>query len=40
MLSLIPYKKVPREKIKFPKRQKRGTYKEPTRPRRYVPDVY
>ena len=40
MLSLIPYKKVPREKIKFPKRQKRGNYKEPTRPRRYVPAVY
>jgi polyphosphate kinase 2 len=37
MLSLIPYKKVPREKIKFPKRQARGNYKEPRRPKRFVP---
>jgi polyphosphate kinase 2 (PPK2 family) len=40
MLSLIPYKKVPREKIKFPKRQAKANYQEPTRPKRYVPAVY
>jgi polyphosphate kinase 2 len=40
MLSLIPYKKVPREKIKFPKRQTKGNYKEPTRPVRYIPAKY
>ena len=28
LLNLIPYKDVPREKIKFPKRQKRGDYRE------------
>ena len=28
LLNLIPYKDVPREKIKFPKRQKRGGYRE------------
>jgi polyphosphate kinase 2 len=40
MLSLIPYKKVPREKIEFPKRQARGGYKEPRRPKRFVPARY
>ncbi len=28
LLNLIPYEEVPREKIKFPKRQKRGDYRE------------
>ena len=40
MLSLIPYKKVPREKIKFPKRQTKGNYVEPRRPKRYIPARY
>jgi polyphosphate kinase 2 len=39
-LSLIPYKKVPRAKIKFPKRQKKGNYKEPDHPFRYVPQAF
>ena len=28
LLSRIPYKKLPREKVKLPKRQKRGNYRE------------
>jgi polyphosphate kinase 2 len=39
-LSLIPYEEVPREPIKFPKRQGKGNYKEPTHPFRYVPQKY
>jgi len=39
-LSLIPYEEVPREKIKFPKRQSKGNYKEPDYPFRYIPEKY
>jgi polyphosphate kinase 2 len=39
-LSLIPYEEVPREPIKFPKRQARGNYKEPDYPYRIVPQIY
>ena len=39
-LSLIPYEEVPREPIKFPKRQKKGDYKEPDYPYRYIPNRY
>jgi len=39
-LSLIPYEEVPREKIKFPKRQAKGDYEEPDYPYHYVPDKY
>src|SRR5512139_1179982 len=39
-LSLIPYEEVPREKIKFPKRQKQGDYEEPNYPYRVVPQIY
>ena len=39
-LSLIPYEEVPREPIKFPKRQAKGNYKEPDYPFRYVPEKY
>ncbi len=39
-LSLIPYQEVPREAIKFPKRQSKGDYKEPDYPYRYVPQKY
>ena len=39
-LSLIPYEEVPREPIKFPKRQAKGNYKEPDYPYRYVPEKY
>jgi len=40
LLSLIPYKKVPREKVKLPKRQKPKGYREPKRPLRRVPGVF
>jgi polyphosphate kinase 2 len=39
-LSLIPYEEVPREPIKFPKRQAKGNYKEPDYPYRVVPQKY
>jgi len=39
-LSLVPYKEVPREPIKFPKRQAKGDYKEPNYPFRIVPQKY
>ena len=39
-LSLIPYTEVPREPIKFPKRQAKGNYKEPDYPYRIVPAKY
>jgi polyphosphate kinase 2 len=40
LLSLIPYEEVPREAIKFPKRQAKGNYKEPDYPYHYVPEKY
>jgi polyphosphate kinase 2 len=39
-LSLIPYEEVPREPIKFPKRQAKGNYKETNHPFRIVPQKY
>jgi polyphosphate kinase len=39
-LSLIPYEEVPREPIKFPKRQSKGDYKDPDYPFRIVPQKY
>jgi polyphosphate kinase 2 len=39
-LSRIPYKSLPREKIRLPKRQARGSYREPDRPMRYVDETY
>jgi hypothetical protein len=41
LLSLIPYKKLPREKIKLPKRDE-GAYDDQITPkgRRFVPETY
>jgi polyphosphate kinase 2 (PPK2 family) len=39
-LSKIPYKEVPRQKVKLPKRQKRGGYKELDYPYKVVPAVF
>jgi polyphosphate kinase len=36
VLKQVPYKALPREKIKFPKRQKRQGYLEPNYPYKYV----
>ena len=40
LLSKIPYKKVPREKVKLPKRQKPHGYREPDYPYKYVPQKF
>jgi polyphosphate kinase len=42
LLSLIPYKKVPREKVKLPKRSNRGKYDDQAAldGRRFVPEKY
>jgi polyphosphate kinase 2 len=40
LLSLIPYKEVPREKVKLPKRQPKGDYVEPDHPFRWIPEKY
>ena len=40
ILSQIPYKSAPREKIVFPKRQKPGKYKEANYPFKFVPEVF
>jgi len=40
LLSLIPYEKAKREKIELPKRGKRGGYREPDYPYKYVDERY
>jgi polyphosphate kinase 2 len=40
LLGQIPYKDVPRDKIKLPKRQKRGKYREPKYDYKTVPETY
>jgi polyphosphate kinase len=40
LLSQIPYKALPREKIKLPKRQKRSKYREPDHPFRYIKEIF
>ena len=42
ILRLIPYKKLPREKIKLPKRKMKGAYDDraPLKKRRFVPERY
>lgn len=37
LLSRIPYKEVPSEKVVLPKRQKAGDYREPDYPFRFIP---
>jgi polyphosphate kinase 2 len=39
-LSRIPYRDAPREKVKLPKRQKPGKYREPDYPYKVVPERY
>jgi hypothetical protein len=36
LLEHIPYKALPREKLKLPKRQKRGGYREPNYPYKVI----
>ena len=40
ILSQIPYKEVPREKVKLPKRQKPGDYRDPGLPLKRVPEAF
>jgi polyphosphate kinase len=40
LLSLIPYRDVPRDKVKLPKRQKPGGYREPNYQFKQVPLTY
>ena len=40
ILKSIPYKELPREKLKLPARQKPGGYVEPNLPLRYVPEKF
>ena len=42
ILNLIPYKKVPREKVKLPKRSMKGAYNDeaPLKKRKFVPEKY
>jgi polyphosphate kinase 2 (PPK2 family) len=40
LLGRIPYKDVPRSKVKLPKRQKPGGYREPKYPYKYVEELF
>jgi polyphosphate kinase len=40
LLDSIPYKTMPRDKVKLPKRQKPAGYKESNRPKRFVPEKF
>ena len=40
LLSRIPYKETPREKVKLPKRQKPGDYVDPNYPCKLVPEKF
>jgi polyphosphate kinase 2 len=40
LLEHIPYKEMKREKIKLPKRQKPGSYREPNYPYKYIKERY
>lgn len=40
LLNQIPYKEAPREKIKLPKRQKAGGYREPNYPFKFVEEKF
>lgn len=39
LLDNVPYKTAPREKIRLPKRQKRGDYVESAHPLKFIPEV-
>lgn len=40
LLSMIPYKSLPHEKVKLPKRQEQGNYIEPDYPFKYIREVF
>src|SRR5215813_1894649 len=40
LLSLIPYRRLSRRRVRLPERQKRGGYREPKHPFRYVGEAF
>jgi hypothetical protein len=40
LLEQIPYKDLPQDKVKLPRRQKRGGYREPEYPYKFVKEVF
>jgi len=40
LLSKIPYKKVQRQKVKLPKRQRARGYREPDYPFKFIPERF
>jgi len=40
LLSKIPYKEAPREKVKLPSRHKLAKYKSPDYPFKFIPEAY
>jgi len=40
LLSKVPYEEAPRDKVKLPKRQKPGDYREPDYPYKHIPEIY
>jgi len=40
LLGQVPYKSLPRKKVKLPPRQKPGDYKQPDYPLKYVPEKF
>ena len=40
LLKQIPYKKLPQDKVKLPKRQKRGGYREPDYPFKFIKEQF
>jgi polyphosphate kinase 2 len=40
LLSKVPYKEAPHEKVKLPERQKPGGYREPDYPFKYIPEKF
>jgi polyphosphate kinase 2 (PPK2 family) len=40
LLEHVPYKKLPQEKVKLPKRQKAGGYREPDYPFKFIDERY
>ncbi len=40
ILASVPYQKLPKNKVKFPQRQKRGNYREPDYPNQFIPENY
>jgi polyphosphate kinase len=40
LLKSIDYRPAPRPKVKLPERQKRGNYREPDYPYKFIPEKY